>query len=111
MTTPQEYDYALQAEKEVVDRLFGQKSLKDKISLRDYEINKIAKNLFLINFTQKERDEILFSKYDSNHIIELYRNKAEKLYEATNSLEDAAKFIKILYTILPKSIKEIINAL
>jgi hypothetical protein len=110
MTTPQEYDLSFQAEKEIADRIFGQKALKE-LSIRNYEINKIAKNLFMISFSDFDRDEAFFSDANTKEIAESFRNKAEKIYEATSSYEDACRFINVIYAILPKSIKSIVDSL
>ena len=113
MTTPQEYDLLFQSEKEIADRIFEQKTLRNELSLKNYEVNKIAKNLFIISYSAADRDALFFSvENDTASIIaDEFRNKAEKIYEATSSYEEACKFINVIYAILPKSVKTIVDSL
>jgi hypothetical protein len=111
MTTFSSDDFRLQAEREVVERLFKTSVLADtKMSKREQEVRNIAVTLFLSFFNADEHDEILFGpRWEDPVFMSEYLSKAEKVYTVAGDYETAMKvlgFLKIIDPVLAMQIVE-----
>ena len=106
-------DLTLNAEREVVERLFKIEALSEtKFSKKEKEVRKIAMTLFMRFFDSEQRDEILFGpRWNDPVILPEYLNKAEKIYSIAGGYEPACLIVKFLSIIDPNLAKQVIEKL
>ena len=111
---PTDYDLALQAEREIADRLFDMKAEHESATvIVERDIRSLAKSLFLTYFDVDERDEVFFGPESAGQdIVEEYCEKAEKIYNFFNSnLSSAQRLLEFLKAVDPKLAQQIVDSL
>ncbi len=111
---PMDYDLALKAEREMADQLFKFEAIKESAEvIRERDIRHLAKSLFITYFDTESREEVFFGpgQDGSQHIVDEYCDKAEKIYNFFNSLSSAQRMLDFLQAIDPKVANSVIDKL
>ena len=106
-------DLILNAEREVVDRLFKTEMLEEnKYSKKEREVRMLSASLFLRFFDAEKRDEVLFGpRWNDPVILPEYLNKAEKVFTVAGNYENACNIIKFLSFIDHDLAKQVVEKL